>query len=287
MSHLIDFADPAPGWPSAPRVLAVVVALLAAMIVLARLRRPFRDLLASDDFLLWLAGALLLVSAFPTSWLGPWGVGLSAYGRFTWNWGFPKIVYAFPEIWYELLGAVIAITAFACMIRRTPFAGNARWIVVSICLGAIPLSVLGLMLHLRMNALPGRPPASSVWIMSFLSALVIAGVVLTVARVRDVGRRNLYIHLWTAIWMSSALLIPLAANYRRGAEQVLRTGFWLMVAGILMLFVVCIRGLRRHDPPAPGRCPACGYDLTGNESGKCPECGTASGSASAQTAPSE
>lgn len=25
--------------------------------------------------------------------------------------------------------------------------------------------------------------------------------------------------------------------------------------------------------PRPGHCPACGYDLTGNESGACPECG--------------
>lgn len=29
-------------------------------------------------------------------------------------------------------------------------------------------------------------------------------------------------------------------------------------------------GLRRY---APGRCPKCGYDLTGNTSGRCPECG--------------
>jgi len=25
---------------------------------------------------------------------------------------------------------------------------------------------------------------------------------------------------------------------------------------------------------AAGRCPSCGYDLTGNVSGRCPECGT-------------
>ncbi len=30
----------------------------------------------------------------------------------------------------------------------------------------------------------------------------------------------------------------------------------------------------RDRPPKPGRCP-CGYDLTGNVSGTCPECGTA------------
>jgi hypothetical protein len=29
----------------------------------------------------------------------------------------------------------------------------------------------------------------------------------------------------------------------------------------------------RPKPVIPGQCPACGYDLTGNVSGTCPECG--------------
>jgi hypothetical protein len=32
------------------------------------------------------------------------------------------------------------------------------------------------------------------------------------------------------------------------------------------------RRSRRYIPP--GYCQKCGYDLTGNESGRCPECGT-------------
>jgi len=28
------------------------------------------------------------------------------------------------------------------------------------------------------------------------------------------------------------------------------------------------------DRHSPGHCQTCGYDLTGNESGRCPECGT-------------
>ncbi len=35
-------------------------------------------------------------------------------------------------------------------------------------------------------------------------------------------------------------------------------------------FVPCCRELRRRRP---GRCTSCGYDLTGNQSGTCPECG--------------
>ena len=31
---------------------------------------------------------------------------------------------------------------------------------------------------------------------------------------------------------------------------------------------------RKARGPSPGHCPKCGYNLTGNESGVCPECGT-------------
>ena len=40
--------------------------------------------------------------------------------------------------------------------------------------------------------------------------------------------------------------------------------------------IAFIRGpLRRHRRQRKGECIGCGYDLTGNESGKCPECGEA------------
>lgn len=34
------------------------------------------------------------------------------------------------------------------------------------------------------------------------------------------------------------------------------------------------RDERRQERGARGLCPSCGYDLTGNTSGTCPECGT-------------
>lgn len=60
-------------------------------------------------------------------------------------------------------------------------------------------------------------------------------------------------------------------------EGVIRAGIILfllfgvaILVGVLML-VLGLRGRRSgHEP----RCRKCGYDLTGNRSGKCPECGT-------------
>src|SRR5688500_10095318 len=46
----------------------------------------------------------------------------------------------------------------------------------------------------------------------------------------------------------------------------------LIMANALFGFRAAWRAIR---PGAAGRCLACGYDLTGNVSGTCPECGTA------------
>ena len=53
---------------------------------------------------------------------------------------------------------------------------------------------------------------------------------------------------------------------------------WLaaIIAGGLMWlsWLVVPRVIRRHLRLAEGLCISCGYDLTGNVSGMCPECGT-------------
>src|SRR4051794_21950994 len=48
----------------------------------------------------------------------------------------------------------------------------------------------------------------------------------------------------------------------------------IVYAGGLMMQQVMLRHLRPHiRRELPGRCRGCGYDLTGNTSGVCPECG--------------
>ena len=49
---------------------------------------------------------------------------------------------------------------------------------------------------------------------------------------------------------------------------------WL--ATVALAGRVALWRYRRRAVP-PGRCRSCGYDLTGNTSGRCPECGTAIG----------
>lgn len=48
----------------------------------------------------------------------------------------------------------------------------------------------------------------------------------------------------------------------------------LLFVAVLTLMLVLI-GLDMRMVYPPGYCQSCGYDLTGNESGVCPECGVA------------
>jgi hypothetical protein len=56
--------------------------------------------------------------------------------------------------------------------------------------------------------------------------------------------------------------------------QYLFIPFWIPAAMICLLIIV--RARRKHFPSAAWYCSACRYDLTGNTSGACPECGAAS-----------
>lgn len=56
----------------------------------------------------------------------------------------------------------------------------------------------------------------------------------------------------------------------------LRVSLWAVAAVLFALAVLpwCMKRVRRRLWPPPGVCARCGYDLTGNVSGRCPECGT-------------
>ena len=46
------------------------------------------------------------------------------------------------------------------------------------------------------------------------------------------------------------------------------------MSGFYTIVDVCIHALIGPRVPSPGYCVNCEYNLTGNESGVCPECGT-------------
>jgi len=59
-------------------------------------------------------------------------------------------------------------------------------------------------------------------------------------------------------------------------HHTLRTSVWVPVLTFAAAPLLALaRYIRRRRLPPPGHCLSCGYNLTGNTSGRCPECGTA------------
>jgi len=68
--------------------------------------------------------------------------------------------------------------------------------------------------------------------------------------------------------------------YERKVELYIRHWFLTLIFATLPALWLFKWNKRRKL--GPNACPACGYDLTGNESGVCPECGRSTGTEAAQ-----
>lgn len=84
-----------------------------------------------------------------------------------------------------------------------------------------------------------------------------------------VGRRRARLS-WADFW-PRVRVNPLANLVQRNPPLSVMIPFWL-IALMLAIPTVILWRLDRRVPP--GRCRMCRYDLTGNVSGVCPECGT-------------
>ena len=72
---------------------------------------------------------------------------------------------------------------------------------------------------------------------------------------------------------SMSMPLPTGAATRQFVSRTVAVRCWAAALMLAVLPIVwIIRRLRQR--PKVGCCPACGYNLTGNTSGVCPECGT-------------
>jgi hypothetical protein len=73
------------------------------------------------------------------------------------------------------------------------------------------------------------------------------------------------------------LISPRWVGSKRSGSRMLHAPLWLPLAAFAIPTIALIlHGRLRRIPP--GHCRKCAYDLTGNTSGVCPECGTPYGS---------
>ncbi len=85
-------------------------------------------------------------------------------------------------------------------------------------------------------------------------------------RAVDMRGQPVWAYLWA--WRWPVVLV--------GGKWDFIVPLWIPLAAI---GIPTILAWRRDRPIPPGHCRTCRYDLTGNESGVCPECGTAVGRA--------
>jgi hypothetical protein len=64
-------------------------------------------------------------------------------------------------------------------------------------------------------------------------------------------------------------LFPKFRCVRRSLASDLSLPLWILALAAAAIFAATFS----RSKPAPGHCRKCGYDLTGNVSGRCPECG--------------
>lgn len=83
---------------------------------------------------------------------------------------------------------------------------------------------------------------------------------------------ELKIGWWLRQVLAASFRLP---GYRRNSiGQVVTIPLWTVAALLVPMYLWRTNRLRRRFARV-GHCPKCGYDLTGNESGVCPECGRA------------
>lgn len=101
------------------------------------------------------------------------------------------------------------------------------------------------------------------------------------------GRGGLGVEWWpdvTIAWLGSGPLLK-SSTYRLGSGILwwFETGFSTrhlfmpLWAPLLAFALPTAYAHHRCRRPRPGHCPTCGYDLTGNTTGVCPECGASGG----------
>jgi hypothetical protein len=78
--------------------------------------------------------------------------------------------------------------------------------------------------------------------------------------------RSVRLRVWSACALVAILLHPFLPPEWEGLGYFVISPSAGLVAGLIAPYL-------RSRPPIPGRCRECGYDLTGNVSGICPECG--------------
>jgi len=171
------------------------------------------------------------------------------------------------------LWALAAAVAYGLVVRVT------RWRVL---LFAAPL-----LFGLSAVLLELNQPSGGMWADQQIGYYILSlATILFALEVARSGSRTALVYGGVVLFLFGGLLTLEAVG--RSSELMRATrdlpARWIVLAGLLLwlvLFTLLMRHAahiaRQRRERAKGRCTTCDYDLTGNVSGRCPECGTSVG----------
>jgi predicted MFS family arabinose efflux permease len=143
----------------------------------------------------------------------------------------------------------------------------------------IPVGLLAFSVLVLPGAGQGRPVRFALAAAPFfsLAAYIIAGVMNGLARRRAGNLDALRVCCWTAFGFGLGIgACPgggyFGAYYPQHVPWALLVGAVIVIASVTLNVVLTLKFRPPPDDGAP-YCQECGYNLTGNESGICPECG--------------
>lgn len=145
---------------------------------------------------------------------------------------------------------------------------RARLVAVVLLLGAMVTSLIAIPAPL-VDVIPAARVASLLE-MCAVGAIALA-LNMAFLRWARAGRRWWLLVLLIPVMFSMLATLFVEAPWLVGIDGALALG-----VGLVIVAVVALRLSPRGPLPyQPGHCAGCGYDLTGNVSGRCPECGHA------------
>jgi hypothetical protein len=136
----------------------------------------------------------------------------------------------------------------------------------------------GAALGLAHNAIPGDGTAGLQLGLFYVGLFPL--IVLFLSRPLNAYRNSIVISVLTVLGWIAVKLVTAAMTAQHTETAQLMWLFWGfygllgLVANVLAVSVAVWARLRFYPIRGYGACQHCGYDLTGNVSGVCPECGT-------------
>jgi len=275
----IPLGQPAPGCIPAEWFLVVELAFILLMLSFAAIRKRLRVLLWSNDALGWYGGILLTTSIFMIHNYGPWGVEMSPFTRITWNWRFPDGLTLLLEMTPYFLGFLTLIAAFLAAVLDAKTVRRVQWIWILVGMSIWILTFMAAVVDMHVLSATSAPTArlsgSRLLLVLSLPTVVLLSVSAPVLACRSDQRRYACTILLPSLLclLLFGWAIVMAARQGENPFWLYREGHWTALAGALLLIAAGIRLARHRLPTQENRCEACGYDLTGNVSGVCSECG--------------